>query len=138
MQNPLKNIPSVHELLESEPLKKLIDNVSHNVSRSRKSDRFWTTCAMMSVRRRPMSKCQLHQNWLRRSRSGIVTDQQPKLRPVINATGILLHTGLGRAPLPAAAIAAINEISGGYASVEVDLESGHRSQRVQSVYEVAL
>ena len=63
----------------------------------------------------------------------IATDQQAKLRPVINATGILLHTGLGRAPLPESAIQEIVSIASGYASVEVDLESGNRSQRVQSV-----
>lgn len=132
MQNPLKNIPSVHELLESEPLKKLVDNVSHNVvvtevrsflDNLREDIREATTDVKMPA---PTELAETIAKW-------IVTDQQPKLRPVVNATGILLHTGLGRAPLPNAALAAINEVSGGYASVEVDLESGHRSQRVQSV-----
>jgi L-seryl-tRNA(Ser) seleniumtransferase len=47
---------------------------------------------------------------------------------VVNATGIVLHTGLGRAPLPAAAVQAITDAAG-YAIVEVDPQSGERDQR---------
>ncbi len=59
--------------------------------------------------------------------------QSASLRPVINATGILLHTGLGRAPLAPQAIAAINEVAAGYASVELDLVTGQRGQRMRPV-----
>ncbi|MCH2115763.1 MAG: L-seryl-tRNA(Sec) selenium transferase [Pirellulales bacterium] len=55
------------------------------------------------------------------------------LQPVFNATGILLHTGLGRAPLAAEAVRAIAEVSEGYCNVEIDLASGQRSQRSQAV-----
>ena len=68
----------------------------------------------------------------------IVADQQPKLRPVINATGILLHTGLGRAPLARAALDEILAVSSGYASVEVDLETGQRAQRMRAVEKLLL
>src|SRR5690606_15118692 len=50
------------------------------------------------------------------------------LRRVINATGVVLHTNLGRAPLSDAATAAAAEASG-YASIEYDLESGTRGRR---------
>ena len=55
------------------------------------------------------------------------------LRPVINATGILLHTNLGRAPLAPAAAAAAREAGAAYCSVELDLSSGKRSKRAQAV-----
>jgi L-seryl-tRNA(Ser) seleniumtransferase len=55
---------------------------------------------------------------------------------VINATGILLHTGLGRAPLAREALQAVVDASTGYASVEVDLDSGERSQRAIAVKKV--
>ena len=55
------------------------------------------------------------------------------LAPVINATGILLHTGLGRAPLAEEALAAVVELSRDYASLEIDLESGTRSHRIHAV-----
>ncbi len=55
------------------------------------------------------------------------------LQVVINATGVLLHTGLGRSPLAPAAVQALAHCGGNYASVELDLESGRRSQRVLAV-----
>jgi len=52
-----------------------------------------------------------------------------RLRRVINATGVVLHTNLGRAPLSAAALAHIFATAGGYSNLELDLESGERSRR---------
>jgi L-seryl-tRNA(Ser) seleniumtransferase len=51
------------------------------------------------------------------------------LRRVINATGVILHTNLGRAPLGASALEHMVEIAGGYCNLELDLESGERSRR---------
>ena len=51
------------------------------------------------------------------------------LRRVINATGVILHTNLGRAPLSASALAHIVDTAGGYSNLELDLESGERSRR---------
>jgi len=51
------------------------------------------------------------------------------LRRVINATGVILHTNLGRAPLSAAALEHIAEIAAGYSNLEFDLETGERSRR---------
>jgi L-seryl-tRNA(Ser) seleniumtransferase len=51
------------------------------------------------------------------------------LRPVINATGVVVHTNLGRAPLAAAAIDRIARIASGYASLEYDLARGARGRR---------
>ena len=55
------------------------------------------------------------------------------VRRVINATGVILHTGLGRAVLPAAALQDIAAELAGYAAVEVDLESGKRAHRDAAV-----
>ncbi|MCW8133911.1 MAG: L-seryl-tRNA(Sec) selenium transferase [Planctomycetota bacterium] len=51
------------------------------------------------------------------------------IRKAINATGVILHTGLGRAVLPEAALRDIAQELGGYAIVEVDIETGQRGQR---------
>jgi L-seryl-tRNA(Ser) seleniumtransferase len=51
------------------------------------------------------------------------------LRKVINATGIIVHTNLGRAPLAEKAIEHLREISEGYSNLEFDLEQGHRGSR---------
>lgn len=53
----------------------------------------------------------------------------PTLRPVINATGVIVHTNLGRAPLSDAALEAITAVSRGYATLEYDLTAGQRGSR---------
>ena len=54
---------------------------------------------------------------------------QPSLRPVINATGVIIHTNLGRAPLSAAAQAAMVAAAQGYTNLEYDLGTGQRGSR---------
>jgi L-seryl-tRNA(Ser) seleniumtransferase len=54
---------------------------------------------------------------------------RPSLRRVLNATGVVVHTNLGRAPLAAAARAAVAEAATGYANLEFDLERGERGSR---------
>src|SRR5579859_266019 len=54
---------------------------------------------------------------------------QFSLAPVINATGVILHTNLGRAPLAQAAIKRIAEVAGGYSNLEFDIEKGERGKR---------
>ena len=54
---------------------------------------------------------------------------RPSLRPVLNATGVVLHTNLGRAPLADEAVAAVAALAGGYATLEIDLASGARGSR---------
>jgi len=53
----------------------------------------------------------------------------PTLRPVINATGVIIHTNLGRAPLSTAARAAMEAVSRGYSTLEYDLQAGRRGHR---------
>ncbi len=57
----------------------------------------------------------------------------PSLRPVINCTGIVLHTGLGRAVPPPAAIEAAASILHGYSNLEFDLDTGKRGDRTAHV-----
>ena len=54
---------------------------------------------------------------------------RPSLRRVINATGVVLHTNLGRAPLAPTAVARVSEVAAGYSNLEYDLESGARGSR---------
>jgi L-seryl-tRNA(Ser) seleniumtransferase len=60
----------------------------------------------------------------------------PSMRRVLNGTGVVIHTNLGRAPLPAAAAEAVANEAHGYCNVELDLESGTRGSRHAHVAEL--
>ncbi len=55
--------------------------------------------------------------------------QRPALRRVLNATGVIVHTNLGRAPLAAAARTAVADAAAGYSNLEYDLGTGRRGSR---------
>jgi L-seryl-tRNA(Ser) seleniumtransferase len=55
--------------------------------------------------------------------------RRTRLQPVVNATGVLLHTNFGRAPLSAAAVRAVSEVAANYCNVEFDLDAGKRGGR---------
>jgi L-seryl-tRNA(Ser) seleniumtransferase len=54
---------------------------------------------------------------------------EPSLRPVINATGVIIHTNLGRAPLAAAAVERMASVAAGYSNLEYDVAAGTRGHR---------
>jgi L-seryl-tRNA(Ser) seleniumtransferase len=67
-----------------------------------------------------------------RLRTELADARRPSLRRVVNATGVLVHTNLGRAPLPDAALARVAAASG-YSNLELDLASGTRGSRQDHV-----
>jgi L-seryl-tRNA(Ser) seleniumtransferase len=134
---PLRKIPSMTELLSSPPLKRLAQRVGHAavatgvrgvLDELRAELRANATAGPLP----PTAEL------VARIAQRIAASQRPKLRPVINATGVLLHTGLGRAPLAAEAIDALAEIARGYCNLEFDLASGQRSVRTDAVADLLL
>ena len=132
MPNIFRSLPSVNQLLEKQPLKQMVETVNHNVVvdgvRSFLDElrqQVSTAADEVSIPS-PQELAERIADWLK-------SEEQPYLRPVINGTGIILHTGLGRAPLATPALDAVREISEGYASVEVDVRTGERGQRIKSV-----
>lgn len=69
--------------------------------------------------------------YLEWARDWLARDATPSLRPVINVTGVVLHTNLGRAPLARAAREAAAQVSAGYSNLEFDLEEGGRGSRYE-------
>ncbi len=132
MPNIFRNLPSVNQLLDSPQLKKMVESVNHHVVvdgvRTFLDDlrEQVSTAAEDVTIPTPNELADKIADWLQK-------EEKPYLREVINGTGIVLHTGFGRAPLASSALDAVKEISAGYASVEVDLETGERGQRVKSV-----
>lgn len=70
---------------------------------------------------------------LARAGARIERARETSLRPVINGTGVILHTNLGRAPLSPATLAAMVEVGRGYSSLEYDLQAGGRGSRHEHV-----
>ena len=70
---------------------------------------------------------------LARRASEVLQSTRPHLVPVINASGIVLHTGLGRAPLADEAVEAVCDVARGYCNLEFNLETGERGQRTVNV-----
>jgi L-seryl-tRNA(Ser) seleniumtransferase len=63
---------------------------------------------------------------------------QPSLKPVINATGVVVHTNLGRSILPEQALEKFRQIAGGYSNLEYDLRKGERGSRYSHVESILL
>jgi L-seryl-tRNA(Ser) seleniumtransferase len=68
-----------------------------------------------------------------RLREELADTRQPRLQGVLNATGIVVHTNLGRAPLAAEAIERVVEVARGYSNLEYDLAEGSRGSRQDHV-----
>lgn len=72
-------------------------------------------------------------DWEQALRERVAAVTTPRLRRVINATGVVLHTNLGRAPLAPEVARAVAELAEGYSTLELDLERGERGERLQGV-----
>ena len=117
----LRALPSVHQLLEEEPATTLI------AAHDRPLVRF-AVQRVLEDERRQASTDTSHDRWAR-VEATIQGLRRPRLRPVINATGVILHTNLGRAPLAAAAAEATARIAGRYSTLEFDPQTGRRGRR---------
>jgi L-seryl-tRNA(Ser) seleniumtransferase len=73
------------------------------------------------------------EKWSSAIEEQVTASLRPSLQPVINATGVVLHTNLGRAPLLAEALQNLVEIAGGYSNLELNLETGERGSRYEHV-----
>ena len=117
----LRALPSVHQLLEDEPASGLI------AEHGRPLVRFAIQRVLDEERERRASS-EPERRWARIAET-IENLRRPRLRPVINATGVILHTNLGRAPLAAPAAEAAARIAGRYSTLEFDPQTGRRGRR---------
>jgi L-seryl-tRNA(Ser) seleniumtransferase len=117
----LRALPSVHQLLEEEPATTLI------AVHGRPLVRFAVQRVLEDERRQETTETS-QARWAR-VEATIQGLRRPRLRPVVNATGVILHTNLGRAPLAAAAADAAARIAGRYSTLEFNPQSGRRGRR---------
>ena len=82
-----------------------------------------------AARRAPSERPRSEEEWSAAVEAVVRRARRPSLRPVLNGTGVVLHTNLGRAPLADVAVAAIERIARGFSNVEYDIEAGGRGSR---------
>src|SRR5205085_4532963 len=121
----LRHVPSVDQLLRTDAARELRELVGirklTNIARA-------VTNEIRSVIREGSAPTDPLAEATRRMTESVRREEQTGIWTVINATGVVLHTNLGRAPLSAAARAAMDQAAR-YCSLEYDLESGMRGRR---------
>ena len=121
--DPRRALPSVGALLESESLRPFLASQPRTLVAEAVRD------AIDAVRRDPDTAPTSPDGWTRAVAGALDARRRPSLRPAINATGGVLPTNLGRAPLADAARDAIVAIAEGFSNLEYDLERGTRGSR---------
>src|SRR5688572_2545682 len=128
MSNPLRDLPSVHEILRTPLLTELQQRHEH--ARVVAAVRHEIDELRRRLQQGEATNGQAEPDQLAgRVAERLERDLQPRLRRVINGTGIVLHTNLGRAPVAEAAARAAYDAARGYLNLELDLETGKRSSR---------
>jgi L-seryl-tRNA(Ser) seleniumtransferase len=130
-ENPLRKLPQVQRLLETPAAGELCATFGRPAVTEALRDVL--DAAREQIRAGALAAAPDAADILERSREALAARARPGLRRVINASGIVLHTNLGRAPLAAEAIAAMGEAAAGYCNLEFDLEAGGRGSRTQAV-----
>jgi L-seryl-tRNA(Ser) seleniumtransferase len=123
MSDARRALPSVTALLESEGVRPLLTRAPRGVV----VDAIRRT--IEAARSAPESAPHTDHDWAHAVASSVEQSLRPSLRRVINGTGVVLHTNLGRAPLPKAAIDAIARVAAGFSNLEFDIEQGERGSR---------
>ena len=124
-QNQLRLLPSIDELLQSTTGQQLIARYSRTMTL--RAVRATLTRARMDIRQG--ASCPSFEELLVSAEQSLQREQQPHLRPVINATGVIINTNLGRAPLSGEALQAVQQVAAGYSNLEYELEAGERGSR---------
>jgi L-seryl-tRNA(Ser) seleniumtransferase len=122
MTDPRRDLPSVNALLESAGVRSLLEQHPRRVVLD-------AVRSAVDAARNQGSAQKTEQQWVASIASVVQSLSQPSLRRVINATGVVLHTNLGRAPLAESAVQAMAHIAAGFSNLEYDIETGERGSR---------
>ena len=124
----LRDLPSVEQLLQAPRANHLLREFGRPLTLD--ALRVTLEEARARFKSNPEAGLPSMEGILAQAESRLTAWTAPTLLPVINATGVILHTNLGRAPLSRAAIAAMQESAENYSTLEYDLEKGQRGSRL--------
>jgi L-seryl-tRNA(Ser) seleniumtransferase len=133
-ENPYRNLPSVTDVLLCPAVRDLEGRHAHEHVVAAVRAELAEARARLKAGR-PLDGAAAAEALAARAAARLEHDFRPKLRPVINATGIVLHTNLGRAPVAEEAARAAHDAARGYLNLELDLDTGKRSSRQSAVRE---
>lgn len=122
----LRTLPKVDELLKREDVAALVSTYGRELTLEALRDAI--DAARLGLRAGTVTTFSLD-DMLAESAVRLAEGARRSLRRVINATGIVVHTNLGRSPLADAAVEAVAEVARGYSTLEYDVESGERGSR---------
>jgi L-seryl-tRNA(Ser) seleniumtransferase len=125
MTDVRRAIPSVSTLLDSAGIRALFDVAPRTLVVDAVRD------VVSRVRDGARAAPEDEEEWTRAVTERLAASHRPSLRPVINATGVVLHTNLGRAPLAPSALDAVAAVASGYSNLEYDLAAGTRGSRYE-------
>ncbi len=134
MKPALSELPSVEQLLQSAAAGDLIERYGRALTVE--GLRAALEEARARLRSAPLAGVPSPSTILAEAGARLGQWTRPSLQPVINASGVILHTNLGRAPLSKATLAAMSQVSAGYSNLEFDLASGKRGSRLVHVESV--
>src|SRR5208283_273690 len=125
-----QKLPSTDELLRQPDMKALIEREGHSAVAE-------SVRVVLARLRHEIGQSQLDEKSLDLALGGLSTAVERQLReslsyslrPLINATGVILHTNLGRAPLAACALDRVGDTASAYSNLEFDLATGERGKR---------
>jgi L-seryl-tRNA(Ser) seleniumtransferase len=124
-RNPFRDLPSVDRVLAHERVRTLSAEYAGDTVVALVREELAGLRRALVRGERPPKLDAIAEAVDRRARSMLA----PTLRPAINATGVIIHTNLGRAPLSDEALAAMTAVARGYSNLEFDLEEGERGSR---------
>jgi L-seryl-tRNA(Ser) seleniumtransferase len=130
-ENPLRNLPQVQRLLEMPAANSLCAEFGRAAVTNALRDTL--EGLRQQIAAGLLTGVPDAQTVVARSSEKLAVRRQRGLRRVINATGIVLHTNLGRAPLAPEAIAAVAEVAARYCNLEFELATGRRGSRTQAI-----
>jgi len=135
----LRKIPSTNEILEDHKIIELVQQKGKIITKDiiiKVTNNYRNKIISTSYQRQSDSKEDIYNFIIDAVIKYANSSEKKRLGRVINGTGIILHTNMGRAPLPKRAVDKINDVASSYCNLEYDLTTGKRGSRYDSVEEL--
>ena len=124
-QEQFRLLPSVDELLHSASGQQLVQRFSRTMT----LEAVRASISHARAQIRQGASCPSSDEILTVAEHILDVSQRPNLQSVINGTGVIINTNLGRSPLSQEALQAVQRVAGGYTNLEYELEAGERGSR---------